>query len=76
MAEFRWIHMFLSVILMLQLTGRNTDTFINEITKVYTEDIIIIIIIIISADSEFYECITSLITGKLIRLFFRSSRRK
>lgn len=72
MAEFRWIHMFLSVILMLQLTGRNTDTFINEITKVYTEDIIIII----SADSEFYECITSLITGKLIRLFFRSSRRK
>lgn len=74
MAEFRWIHMFLSVILMLQLTGRNTDTFINEITKVYTEDIIIIIII--SADSEFYECITSLITGKLIRLFFRSSRRK
>lgn len=74
MAEFRWIHMFLSVILMLQLTGRNTDTFINEITKVYIEDIIIIIII--SADSEFYECITSLITGKLIRLFFRSSRRK
>lgn len=52
MAEFRWIHMFLSVILMLQLTGRNTDTFMNEITKVYTEDIIIIII---SADSEFYE---------------------
>lgn len=74
MAEFRWIHMFLSVILMLQLTGRNTNTFINEITKVYTEDIIIIIII--SADSEFYECITSLITGKLIHLFFRSSRRK
>lgn len=73
MAEFRWIHMFLSVILMLQLTGRNTDTFINEITKVYTEDIIITII---SADSEFYECITSLITGKLIHLFFRSSRRK
>lgn len=72
MAEFRWIHMFLSVILMLQLTGTNTDTFINEITKVYTEDIIIIF----SADSELYECITSLITGKLIHLFFRSSRRK
>lgn len=34
MAEFRWIHTFLSVILMLQLTGRNTDTFINEIIKV------------------------------------------